>query len=108
MSRLKEAYQKIFNNRIPESVSKFGLNGIFEDRVKEIRDPRILDLIQLMAWEILLLRERSKHLSEVLMKKEREKHDQSPFCKDGMGCGLGKRFTIHAPGTVPGAFGGER
>lgn len=54
---LKDAYHKHLNNRRPQSVHKFALDTVFEERLLEIKDERVLDLVQLLAYEVLTLRD---------------------------------------------------
>lgn len=71
---MKEAYRKHLSNRVPKSVHKFALDHVFEERLLEIKDERILDLVQLLAYEILILRDRNKMLSNALIEKSGEEN----------------------------------
>ena len=60
---LKDIYNKIFGKRRPK-IGKFELDQVFESVVMKIADDDILDLVQVMAWELLLLRDRSNRMSQ--------------------------------------------
>lgn len=62
---LKEVYQKHLNNRKPK-IGKHELDAVFEERLLEIHDERTLDLVQVMAFEIGMLRDRNERLSALL------------------------------------------
>jgi len=64
---LKDAYNKHLNSRRPQSVHKFALDSVFEERLLEIKDERILDLVQLLAYEVLILRDLNSLMSERLI-----------------------------------------
>jgi len=64
---LRDSYRKHLSNRRPQSVHKFMLDGVFEERLLEIKDERVLDLVQLLAYEVLTLRDLNSLMSERLI-----------------------------------------
>jgi len=66
---LKEAYRKHLSKRRPQSVRKFDLDAVFEERLLEIKDERIVDLVQLLAYEVLTLRDMNSVMSKALLEK---------------------------------------
>jgi len=64
---LRDSYRKHLSNRRPQSVHKFALDSVFEERLLEIKDERVLDLVQLLAYEVLTLRDLNSLMSERLI-----------------------------------------
>lgn len=64
---LRDAYRKHLSKRVPQSVHKFALDHVFEERLLEIKDERILDLVQLLAYEVLILRDLNSLMSEQIL-----------------------------------------